>query len=95
MVNSKIFFVRCSNHNSNRIANSVNGTSTWGGIANTSSWDQYLGHPAPHIDLANATSSSIAAQPSSTAVHSAGVSISAGTVSTLLLLLGTFVVMLA
>ncbi|CAO3697295.1 unnamed protein product [Umbelopsis ramanniana] len=73
----------------------VNGTSTWGGIANTSSWNQYLGHPAPHIDLANATSSSIAAQPSSTAAHSAGVSISAGTVSTLLLLLGTFVAMLA
>ncbi|KAG2172992.1 hypothetical protein INT44_006965 [Umbelopsis vinacea] len=73
----------------------VNGTSTWGGIANTSSWNQYLGYPAPHIDLTNATSSSSAAQPSSTAAHSAGVSVSAGTASTLMFLLGTFVAMLA
>ncbi|CAO3668127.1 unnamed protein product [Umbelopsis vinacea] len=47
----------------------VNGSTFWGGIANTSSWDQNPGHPAPHIDLTNATASSTQ-QPPTTGLQS-------------------------
>ncbi|KAJ2957553.1 hypothetical protein NQZ79_g6782 [Umbelopsis isabellina] len=64
----------------------VNGSTFWGGIANTSSWDQYPSHPAPTIQLTNASASSSAGQATASGVQSSATSVSMSMVWTLLFL---------
>ncbi|KAH8548100.1 hypothetical protein BGW37DRAFT_508257 [Umbelopsis sp. PMI_123] len=54
----------------------VNGSTFWAGIQNTTSMTQYPGHPAPHIQLINASTSSSAAQSSVTGVQNSASSVS-------------------
>ncbi|KAG2171463.1 hypothetical protein INT43_009124 [Umbelopsis isabellina] len=73
----------------------VNGSTFWGGIANTSSWDQYTGHPAPTIELTNASASTSSGQATASGVQSSATSVSTSMVWTMLFLVISSFVLLA
>jgi hypothetical protein len=82
----KFYVVLCLHYTRIVYSISVNGSTFWGGIANTSSWTQYQGHPAPTIELINATASSSGAQATASGVQSSATSTSMSMVWTLLFL---------